>query len=125
MKERKVTKKNMAIAEAYYTALREKNTREMGKYLHPNVQFLGPLADMAGKEAVLEAAEKFRAFIKNLTIRATFGSKNQAMVVFDLDCPAPVGVCRSATLMTIEEGLITRLELFYDARPFEKKEIFS
>jgi ketosteroid isomerase-like protein len=120
-KEIKMSEKNAAIAEAYYTACGAKNIADMGKYLHPNVQFLAPLAELTGKEAVLEAAERLLAFFKSLKIRTTFGSENQAMVVFDLECPAPVGICRSATLMTIENGLITRMELFYDARPFEKK----
>jgi hypothetical protein len=42
------------------------------------------------------------------------------MVVYDLDCPEPVGPFSSSALMTFENGLITKIELFYDARPFDK-----
>ena len=41
---------NVAIAEAYYIAMREKNVMDMGKYLHPDVQFKGPPAEIKGKE---------------------------------------------------------------------------
>jgi hypothetical protein len=49
------------------------------------------------------------------------------MLAYDLDCPAPIGLFRGAVLLTFQEGLIMRYELFYDARPFEKKkdEIFA
>ncbi|KJV58176.1 hypothetical protein RFEPED_0551 [Rickettsia felis str. Pedreira] len=45
----------------------------------------------------------------------------------DFDCPEPIGIFRGASLLSFNENLISRIELFYDARPFEKKkeEIFN
>ncbi len=111
---------NIAIAKAFYTAMGEKKIGEMEKYLHPDVQFSAPLAKLEGKEAYLEALKNFTAFFKTLAIRATFGEGNQAMVVYDADCPAPIGHLPSAALMTLSEGRIIKIELFYDARPFGK-----
>lgn len=113
---------NAAIAEDYYRAVGEKRVEEIEKHLRPDVRFIGPLAKMNGKEAVLEATKKFTAFFQSLKIRGTFGSGDQIMVVYDLECPAPVGKLSTAVLMTFEEGLVAKIELFYDARPFEKKE---
>ena len=114
-------------AEAYYNALKNKDLSGMAQYLHPNVRFIGPLAEMTGKEAVLEAAKNFFPFVKGLTIRSKFGSGNQAMLAYDLECPPPIGMFRAATLMTFEDSFISCIELFYDARPFEQKkdEIFT
>jgi hypothetical protein len=111
---------NMAIAKAFYTAMGEKKILELEKYLHPQIQFNAPLAKLKGKEAYLEAAKNFAAFFKMLTIRATFGEGDQAMVVYDLDFPAPIGSSSAAALMSLSAGLITKIELFYDARPLEK-----
>jgi len=49
------------------------------------------------------------------------------MLAYDLDCPAPFGRVRGAVLLNFQEGLVIRYELFYDARPFQKKkdEIFT
>lgn len=118
---------NVAIAEAYYTAMKARNIEGMGQYLHPDVTFMGPLAKLMGKEAVLEAAIKFSALFESLTIREKFETSHQAMLVNDLKFPAPIGNIQTAVLMDIQEGLIRKIELFYDARPFEKKrdEIFS
>lgn len=120
-------KTNIAIAEAYYAAMAKEDAFGMESCLHPDVQFIGPLAEMTGKEAVLEAAKKFAAFFKTLTIRARFGSGDQVMLAYDFEFPAPIGKFSAAVLMTFQGGLIAKFELFYDARPFEQKKdrIFS
>ena len=115
-----MNKNNVAIAEAYYTAMGEKNVVDMEQYLHPDVQFIGPLAEMRGKEAVLEAVKRLIAFFKILTIRATFGSGDQTMLAYDLDFSSPIGNCPAAALLTFQEGLILKIELFFDGRPFDK-----
>jgi len=43
------------------------------------------------------------------------------MLVYDLDFPAPVGKLPTAGLITFQDGLIAKIELFCDGRPFEKK----
>ena len=122
-----MSKDYVAIAVDYYTALGKKEFEEIESYLHPEVQFVAPLAKIAGKEVVFEAAKKFTTFFKTLKVRAKFGSGDQAMIVYDLDCPTPLGAFSAAALLTFKEGLIGKIELFYDARPFEKHkdEIFS
>lgn len=109
------------IIEEYYKAVGNKNFEKIEKLLHPDVQFIAPLAKIKGKEAVLEATKKFTTLFKTLNIRAKFGSSNKAMVVYDLDCPEPIGLFSSSALMTFENGLIKKIELFYDARPFDKR----
>ena len=118
---------NIDLAVAYYTAMHNKDLAGLDKYLHSDVRFIGPMAESKGKEAVLKAAEGFMNFFKSITIRAQFGSGNQAMLAYDLDCPAPVGTLRAATLFTFDDGLIKTLELFYDATLFQKhrEEIFG
>ena len=118
---------NADIGEAYYKAMEAKDMTKIESYLHPDVVFIGPLAEVKGKVAVLAAAKGFSSFLKKITMRSKFSSETQAMLAYDMDCPEPIGTFRAATLMTLQKGLITKLELFYDARPFEekKKEIFS
>lgn len=113
--------KNIEIAFAYYTALQEKNLEGMSKYLHPNVQMKNPLAQLEGKEAVLEAANKLIPLISTLTIRGKFGAENQTVIVFDLELHPPIGNVPSASLMSFQDNLIATIELFFDARPFEKR----
>ncbi len=104
-----------------------KNGDNLEKFLHPDVQFIGPMAVVNGKAAVLEAAKKLIALIEGVTIRAKFGSEDGAMLAYDMIFPAPIGLLRSATLFTFQDGLISKLELFYDSAVMVKKreEIFS
>jgi hypothetical protein len=116
----------MAIAVAYYTALGEKNLEEVKCYLHPNIHFTDPQEQVIGKEAVLKAAKGFSAIFKTLTIRAKFGSGDQAMIVYDVEIPNFAKTLRAASLLSFQEGLISKIDLIYDTRCFmEKKEKVS
>jgi hypothetical protein len=110
-----------AIAEAYYLAMGEKNVQSIEDLVHPDVCLIAPLAKTQGKAAFLEAAKRFTSLFRTLKIRTKLGSEDQAMVVYDLECPEPIGSFSTAVLMTFQEGLIAKIELFYDARPFEQK----
>lgn len=109
---------NVAIAETYYKAWGEKAFAKMEKFLDPKVQLITPLEKevVIGKEAIVEKLKKGAAFFKTLTIRAKFGSGNQTMLVIDLEFPGSSEKMRSASLMTFQNGLITRIELFFDTK---------
>ncbi len=100
---------------------------EVEKYLHSEVTLLSPLAEVLGKEAVLQAAKGFCSLMKKISIRARFSAQNQVMLAFDIDFPAPIGVVRSAVLMSFQDNLIHRNEMFYDPRSLEnhKGKIFT
>lgn len=118
--------KNIAIAQDYYTAMAEKDAAGLEQRLHPAVHFVSPLAELHGKEDVFAAAKGFMGAFQSLTIRVSFGSDDQVMLVLDTMFPAPIGNLRTASLVTIKDELITKIELFYDGKQLEKKstEIF-
>jgi hypothetical protein len=114
-------------AEEYYTFVGEKNIEAVKKYLHSDVEFYGPLATLKGKEAVVEATCNFMKSFTRLTIRTKFGAQDQAMVVYDVDVPGIAKDFPGASLLTFREGLIVKIQLFYDGSRFlaKKEEIFS
>lgn len=112
--------RNIASAQAYYKAMTDKDLAGVACQLHPQVQFVGPMASLAGKEPVLEAAKRFMSLIQGIRIRAQFGSESQVMLTYDADFAGPIGICRTAVLMAFRDDMIERIELFYDVRPFEK-----
>ncbi len=115
-----MSEKNVASAVAYYEAMNNKDLSAMEKYLHSEVRFISPMADVTGKEAVLNPVKHLLALFNRLTIRAQFGSGDQVMLAYDINFPAPIGISRSAVLLTFKEELIIRYELFFDTKPFEK-----
>jgi len=108
----------VSIATAYYTAMNKKNVIELEEYLHPQVQFNSPFKSLKGKAATIQAIKELIPLFKTLTIRATFGSEDQAVVVYDLDFPAPIGNCPTTALLSFKKKQIAAIELFFDTRRF-------
>lgn len=121
------TTDNLSLAENYYNAMLAKDFDKMGSYLHDNVHFIGPLAEMHGKDAVVLAAKNFGEILQDIQIRSRFASHNQIMFAYDMVVPAPIGKFRAAVRMEFTDGFISKIELFYDASPFQEKksEIFE
>ncbi len=121
------TTDNLNLAENYYNAMLAKNFDKMAGYLDDNVQFIGPLAEMQGKEQIVTAAKNFGGILQDIQIRSRFASHDQIMFAYDMVVPAPIGKFRAAVLMEFTDGLISKIELFYDATPFQEKksEIFE
>ncbi|MFZ0565977.1 MAG: nuclear transport factor 2 family protein [Chlamydiales bacterium] len=118
---------NLVLAEEYYKLVGEKNSEEIKKYLHPDVELYGPMAIVKGKEAVFEATSNFMRMFESLKIRTKLGSKEQAMVVYDSDIPGIAKSFPGASLLSFRDGLISKIELFYDGSRFieKREEIFS
>jgi hypothetical protein len=121
------TTDNLSLAESYYNAMLAKDFDKMASYLHDNVHFIGPLAEMHGKESVVAAAKNFGGILQDIQIRSRFAGGNQIMFAYDMIVPAPIGKFRAAVLMEFIEQRISKIELFYDASPFDKRknEIFE
>lgn len=111
-----------ATGVAYYTALGEKNIEKVKDYLHPDIQFTDPQETVIGREAVLQAAKGFTKIFKSLTIRSKFGSEDQAMIVYDVEIPGLSKKLLAASLLNFQEGLISKIELFYDTKGLRKYE---
>ncbi len=119
-------KNTIDTAVAYYKALGKKNLEEVSRYLHPHIQFTDLQEQVIGKDAVLKAATGFSMIFKALTIRAQFGSEDQAVVIYEVEIPGFSKPLRAASLLSFQEGLISKIDLIYDTRCFmEKKEEVS
>ena len=110
---------NLHVAENYYSAMLKKDFDFVASCLHPAVHFIGPLVEMSGKEAVVSAAKNLSQILQDIHIRSKFSSNNQIMFAYDFMFPEPIGKLRAAVLMEFKDQLISKIELFYDGRPFE------
>lgn len=114
-------------AQEYYTLVGEKNVKGIQSYLHPDVELYSPLAAVKGKEGVVSATSNFMNALSSLRIRAKFGNEEQAMIVYDIDVPGIAKEFPGASLLTFRDGLIIKIQLFFDGSRFaeKKKEIYS
>lgn len=112
------TSNHVATAEAYYKAINDKDIAGVEATLHPEVQFIGPLASLIGKDSVLDAATRYMSFVQTVEVKTSFSSGQQVMLTYDANFSDPIGLCRTAVQMTFKDNLIDRIELFFDASPF-------
>lgn len=112
------TDKNLAIAENYYNSMLAKDFDQMASFLHENISFISPLAEIQGKENVVIAAKNFGAILKNIQISSRFASDNQIMLTYDMIVTQPISKFRAAVRMEFIDQLISKIELFFDATPF-------
>lgn len=110
---------NLTVAKALYTAIGKKNLASVEQYIHPDIKFISPFSQIRGKTSYLDTVNGFTNMFNSLTIRAAFASDNQAMIVYDVDFPAPIGITPTAVLITFKDELIIKIELFFDARAFQ------
>ena len=111
---------NAARAEAYYNLMAEKNLEGIKKYLHPDVEFYGPLSTTKGKESVGESIGSFMKAFNSLKIRSKFGTQDQAVIIYEVDIPGISKDFPSAALLNFHDGLINRIQLFFDGSPFKR-----
>lgn len=115
-----LTQETATIANKYYEAVSSKHTQNVAILLHPDVRLIGPLGNADGKESVLQAVTRFAGLLKSLHVIVSFGSEDRAVVNYDVNFGKPFGIIRSVALISVRDNLISRIELFFDARPFEK-----
>ncbi|MDP1723648.1 MAG: nuclear transport factor 2 family protein [Alphaproteobacteria bacterium] len=114
-----MAKSNVEIAKEYCTSMSEKNIEKIATYLHPDVEFLGPLSEVKGKEKYCETLKGFMDLFKTYDVRVICSSEDHVMLAYDVEFFEPAITVRTAALLTIQDNLIQRIELFFDARPFD------
>lgn len=119
--------KNIDAVLNYYNAMLEKNFDKMAGFLHDDVEFVGPLSQMQGKASVVLAVQNLSKILDDIQVRVCWSQKNQVMIVYDFIFSKLELNLRSSGLIDVAERKITKIELFYDGRPFENNsnQIFS
>ena len=112
--------KNLNIVLSYYKAMVKSNFNAMSEYLSDDVCLLSPLDEIKGKESVLAAAKNFGEMLEDIEIKSQFSDNKQVMLMYKMIALEPIGSFKAAVLITLQDSKITKIELFYDARPFVK-----
>src|SRR5665213_2193095 len=115
-----MTASTLDLATSYLSAWGRKDVAAIAQHLDPDVHFKGPMTDVTGRDRVVASTERILPMLQAFIVRSTFVSGDRAMFAYDFVCHPPIGTCRTAELVTFVNGLVKSIELFYDARPFEK-----
>lgn len=108
------------VVNQYIAAWKKKDADAIAACLGSDVHFKGPMAETTGREPFLAACRRMFPLLQDYRVRSLLIDGDRAMFAYDFVCAEPIGVCRTAELITIKDGLIASSEIFFDARPFER-----
>lgn len=105
--------------------MNDRDFDKMSSFLHPEVTCISTLDIINTRDIVVAAAKNFSNFFKSITIKEEFTSENKVVLLLETDYPEPVGCFRSTSVLSFEDGLISKIELFYDPRAFKREKNFD
>jgi hypothetical protein len=120
--EREMSTQNRiaSISEEYLKTWEQHDIEAMARHLHPSLHFKEPLSEITGRQSFLAFATKNLDYVKQVKIRSSFESQNEAVLIYDFIFIDPIGPQKTAAHFTFEGEQIRNIELFYDPRRLEK-----
>ena len=118
---------NLDVVLSYYADINNKNPDAAATKLADNVSIVSPLDEKHGKEAVFAALQGFCSVIDRVEIRSSMANEDQALLAYNIFFQEPIGLLTAGGLIDLQDGLITRIELFFDPRKVisKKDEIYK
>jgi SnoaL-like domain len=109
-----------AVAE-YYDAWRTRRGDMSGVPLAEDFRFRGPVASFATAEGFREMARQAGQAVTSFQVRRQFVDGNTVCSIVDWEMAmAGVGRMTAAELLEVEDGVIVRGELIYDAEALRR-----
>lgn len=105
----------------YYDGWQNKQGDLSGVPLADDFQFIGPVASFDTAEGYREMARQAGQAVTSFTVRRQFVEGNTACSIIDWEMALPgTGRMTSAELLEVEDGVIVRGELIYDAEALRR-----
>lgn len=107
------------IALAYLEAVSTKDLDRCGRLLASNVEFRGPASTYQGPADILAAFRRLASIHVRNDIVKVFADGNEVCVIYDFVTDT-MGAMPTIEWLTIENGQIQRINLYYDQVPWLK-----
>jgi hypothetical protein len=112
---------NEQIVASYYEAWREHKGDMTAVPLADDFKFTGPVASFESAAGYREMAAQAGEMVTSFDVRCQFTDGGTVCSIIDWEMAIPgTGKMTSAELLEIEEGMIVRGELIYDAEMLRK-----
>jgi len=105
------------IAKTYVEAIAGKNVDTVISVSADDIVCTSPIGRITGAQKFREFHDGFARMIKKITILASYGDDEQAVVIYIADTH-PVADAAVAEFLKVKNGKIASTEVIYDAAPF-------
>ncbi len=84
-------------------------------------EFVGPVKSYQGSQTLRSDLERLYPVLSRLEMRRLFVDESDACAIYDMVTTVPgLELTRMAAWLTVSQGRITRMEVFYDAHAYAK-----
>ncbi len=105
------------VVDRYFTAMVSKDFTTMRTLLHDDVSFKGALGTTAGAEDYIEGIKQITANTTALNRRVIFAEGENVCQIYDMVVATPTVTVPIAQWLTVRDGRIAMLQVFFDPRP--------
>jgi ketosteroid isomerase-like protein len=118
MKENTMTMNNpRAVVDRYFAALQKKDFAAIRPLVHDDVTFKGALGTTDGAEEYISGLTQMMANMTGMERRVVFGEGEDVCQIYDLVLTTPAVTLPIAQWITVRDGRIAMLQVFFDPRP--------
>ncbi len=111
-----MNKSNLDTAKQYYEWIIKKDLNNISNLLHDAIEFTGPMCTIKGKAEVFSAIAGYAKIVEDIEIIENFSNNTKVMLTYLLTFQSQKS--RAAVMLTFENNLIKKLDLYYDPTPF-------
>jgi hypothetical protein len=106
------------IVDGYYAAWGSKDIPAIRSLLHDDLSFNGPIDTFDNADAYLSSIQHVFPIVRGVEPRKVFVDGEDACTIYDLITATPAGTAPVAEWVTVKDGKIAAIRVFFDARPF-------
>lgn len=103
------------LAEGYFDAWLAKDIDRLADTTHEDITFDGPLAQLSGRDDVLQGLTGLASVTENIDVRARLASDSEVITWFTLDVEGTSGI-EVANWCEIADGRIAHIHVTFDPR---------
>ena len=105
------------VVDRYFTALTHKDFATIRALLHDDVTFKGALGATEGAEDYLSGLQQMMATMTNMERRVICTEGEDVCQIYDLTLAAPPVTLPIAQWLSVRDGRIAALRVYFDPRP--------
>ena len=110
----------LEIGEAYLKALDRKDVQTIISLVDLDIRFKTPVEESFTRDDFIMSVRRMLINLRGVHITAKFSSGEQAIFTYEMNFNEPVGIVKTASIMAFAGDKIKDIEVFFDARPFER-----
>jgi ketosteroid isomerase-like protein len=106
------------VVERYQRAFGSGDIETARSLLADDLHFKGPIEEFDNADDYIQSVAKLARIVAGTDVKKVLAQGNDVVTIYDLHTNTPAGTSNVAEWVTVENGKIAEMRVFFDARPF-------